>query len=271
MDLGLEGRVAIVTGSSAGIGRAIAVEFARERAAVVLNGRTAERLEEARAALSVHGTEIEAVLADVASPQGAARLVEAAVARFGGIDILVNNVAGGGGPAGFLALQDADWQRAFEQTLMSAVWCARAAVPHMLRRGRGSIVNIASTAGREPDVVVPHYNAAKAGLINLSKTLANAFAKDGIRVNCVCPGVTHTPAVEQAAIARLAEAGRAEAGLQPAEAVEAYFGPRRRMPLGRIGRPADIAPLVALLCSDRSSWTTGTCINVDGGWIKSIF
>jgi 3-oxoacyl-[acyl-carrier protein] reductase len=271
MDLDLQDRVAVITGSSDGIGRAIAADLAREGAVVVLNGRDPGRLEEARTALAPLGSRFEVVPADVTSAGGAETLIETAAERLGRIDILVNNVGGGGGPAGFLALEDADWQRTFEHTLMSAVWCSRAAIPHMQRQRSGAIVNIASTSGREPDVVVPHYNAAKAGLINLSKTLANSFAGDGIRVNCVCPGLTHTAAVERAALARLAEAGESTRELDPAEAVAAYFGPRRPLPLGRVGQPADISALVVLLCSDRSSWTTGACISIDGGWSKSIF
>jgi 3-oxoacyl-[acyl-carrier protein] reductase len=119
-------------------------------------------------------------------------------------------------------------------------------------------------------VVVCHYNAAKAGLVNLTKTLANAFAADGILVNCICPGLTRTAAVEDAARERLAETGQATEGLSGEELVRAYFGPRRPIPVGRIGEPEDIAGIVAFLCSEHASWITGTCINVDGGWVKGV-
>jgi 3-oxoacyl-[acyl-carrier protein] reductase len=140
----------------------------------------------------------------------------------------------------------------------------------MQSQGGGRIVNISSTSALEPDVVVCHYNAAKAGLVNLTKTLANSFAANRILVNCVCPGLTRTPAVEQAARQRLAEMGQATESLGSEELVRAYFGPRRPIPVGRIGEAEDIAGIVAFLCSEHASWITGTCINVDGGWVKGI-
>jgi 3-oxoacyl-[acyl-carrier protein] reductase len=270
MDLDLRGRVAVVTGSSGGIGRAIATEFAREGAAVVLSARGAERLEQTRHELATIGAPIEAVAADVGTPDGAERVIAAAVARFGKLDILVNNAGGASGPAGFLALSDDDWRRVMDQTLMSAVWCSRAAIPHLQRQGGGSIVMIGSTSGHQPDVVVPHYNVAKAGLISLSKTLANTFGPDKIRVNCVCPGLTRTPAIEKTAVRRLEEMGRSAAGMTATEAVNAYWSGRRQFPLGRIGEPEDIAGIVVLLCSERAAWITGDVFNVDGGWTKSM-
>ena len=129
---------------------------------------------------------------------------------------------------------------------------------------------IASTSAHQPDTVVCHYNAAKAALVNLSKTLANTFASENILVNCVCPGLTRTPAVEKSARRRLAEAGQEVEGLSDDEAVAAYFGPRRPIPLGRIGTPEEIAGLVVFLCSAQAAWITGTCINADGGWTKTM-
>jgi NAD(P)-dependent dehydrogenase (short-subunit alcohol dehydrogenase family) len=269
MELQLSGRVAVVTGSSAGIGRAIAAELACEGASVVVNARGAERLERTRAELAAIGSPIEAVVADVGTPAGAASVIERSVERFGRLDILVNNAGAASGPAGFLALSDDDWRRVWEQTLMSAVWCSRAAIRHLQRQG-GCIVMIGSTSGHQPDIVVPHYNVAKAGLISLSKTLANSFGKDKIRVNCVCPGLTHTAAIEKTAVRRLEETGQSAASLTASEAINAYWGSRRSFPLGRIGEPEDIAGLVVFLCSDRASWITGDCFNVDGGWTKSM-
>jgi 3-oxoacyl-[acyl-carrier protein] reductase len=270
MDFSLRGRVAVVTGSSAGIGRAIAAELSSEGASVVLNGRAADLLEGARADLAAAGAAVAAIRADVGTPNGAEALVRAALHHFGRIDILVNNAGGASGPAGFLSLSDDDWRRVLDQTLMSAVWCSRAAIPHMQRNGGGSIVMIGSTSGHQPDVVVPHYNVAKAGLISLSKTLANTFGKDGIRVNCVCPGLTRTPAIERTAKRRLEEAGHPAGAMTTAEAISAYWDSRRSFPLGRMGEVGDIAGLVVFLCSERASWITGACINVDGGWTKAM-
>ncbi len=177
MKLGLQDRIAVVTGSSAGIGRAIAGALADEGAAVVLSARGAERLEETRAALTSAGAMVEAVVADVSTAAGATEVIQAAIHRFGRIDILVNNAGGSPGPAGFLALADEDWQRAFDDNLMSAVRCARAAIPHMQEQGGGRIINIASTSAHQPDVIVCHYNAAKGGL-EPSTTLAMISPQD---------------------------------------------------------------------------------------------
>ena len=270
MDLSLSGRVAVVTGSSAGIGKAIAEALLREGASVVISARGRERLEQTQNELSPIGSPLASVVADVGTADGANAVIATAVQHFGRLDILVNNAGGASGPAGFLALSDEDWRRVWDQTLMSAVWCSRAAIPHMQRQHGGSIVMIGSTSGHQPDVVVPHYNVAKAGLISLSKTLANSFGSDHIRVNVVCPGLTRTPAVEKTAKRRLEEAGRSTEGLTAAQAVNAYWGERRAFPLGRVGEPEDIAGLVVFLCSDRASWITGDCFNVDGGWTKSM-
>jgi NAD(P)-dependent dehydrogenase (short-subunit alcohol dehydrogenase family) len=261
--IGLEGKTAIVTGSSTGIGLAIARALAAEGANVVVSARGAGRLEEARRTLTAEfSTPIEAVVADVATAQGCATLVDATRIRFGRIDVLVNNAGGSPGPGGFLNLADEDWQVAWDQNLMSAVRCSRLVIPDMQKQGGGRIVMISSTSAHQPDVVVCAYNAAKAALINLSKTLANAFAADRVLVNCVCPGLTRTPAVESTARRRLAEAGRAADDLTAEEAVAAYFGPRRPIPLGRIGTPEELA--------EQAAWITGACINVDGGWTKTI-
>jgi len=271
VQMGLTDRVAIVTGSSTGIGLAIGRALAVEGARVVLSARGRERLEEARRALATElGTAVEAIPADVGTAAGCAELVEGVRARFGRIDVLVNNAGGAGGPGGFMNLADEDWQHAFDLNLMSAVRCSRAVIPDMQKQGGGRIVMISSTSGHQPDTVVCHYNAAKAALLNLSKTLANAFAADRILVNCVCPGLTRTPAVESSAFHRLAEEGRPVAGLTADEAVAAYYGPRRPIPLGRAGMPEEIAGLVVFLCSDQASWITGTCINADGGWTKRM-
>jgi 3-oxoacyl-[acyl-carrier protein] reductase len=271
MQLALQGKVAVVTGSSAGIGLAIARALASEGASTLLSGRGRDRLTQAHQALMAEvSTPVASVEADLGTADGCRAVIDAAVERFGGVDILVNNAGGAPGPAGFMNLGDEHWQRALELNLMSAVRCSRAAIPHMQRRGGGRIVMISSTSAHQPDVVVCHYNAAKAAVINLSKTLANAFAADQILVNCVCPGLTRTPAVEKSARRRLAEAGTDVEGMSPDEAVASYFGPRRPIPLGRVGVPEDIAGLVTFLCSAQAAWITGTCIDVDGGWTKAI-
>lgn len=271
MNLGLAGKTAIVTGSSTGIGLAIARSLGVEGASLMLSARGEARLADVRAKLSEElSTPVEAVAADMGTAAGCRAVVDAAVERFGRLDILVNNAGGSPGPGGFMNLADEHWQIAFDLNLMSAVRCSRAAIPHMQKQGGGRIVMISSTSGHQPDTIVCHYNAAKAALINLSKTLANAFAPDQILVNCVCPGLTRTPAIEKSARKRLLEAGESVEGLDVEQIVAAYWGPRRPIPLGRVGAPEEIAGLVAFLCSAQASWITGTCINVDGGWTKTV-
>lgn len=270
MDSGLRGRTAIVTGGTRGIGFAIARGLVREGARVLVCGRDAGVLEGAVERLRRDG-EADGERGDLAVPADCERVVAACRRRFGDAEILVNNAAAtAGAAAGFLALADEHWKAAYEGTLMSAVRMSRLVLPAMIERRWGRIVMIASTSGREPDVVVPHYNAAKAAMINLSKTLANAFAPDQVLVNCVCPGLVRTEAIEASARLRLGEQGVDAKSMSADEVVDRYFGPRRPIPVGRIGRPEDVAGMVVLLCSEQSSWTTGACIDVDGGWVKSI-
>ena len=270
MDLGIRGRAAIVTGGSKGIGFAIAQALAREGVRVLLAARDAERLERAAAEIGPLG-DVAVEAADVRREADCRRIVESCRRVFGQVDVLVNNAAATAtGAAGFLALRDEDWLASYEGSLLSAVRLSRLVIPEMAKRRWGRIVMIASTSGRQPDVVVPHYNAAKAAMINLSKTLANSFAADQVLVNCVCPGLVRTEALEASARRRLEEQGVDTRELGDAEVVARYYGPRRPIPLGRIGEPSDVGGLVALLCSEQAAWITGACIDVDGGWVRSM-
>ena len=269
MDLGIRGRVALVTGGSKGIGFAIAAGLAREGVRVAVCARDEAALAAAAERLAVGGS-VVAVAGDVSTAEGCRRVFDETCRHFGSADILVNNAGGSSGPAGFLALSDANWLDTFEATLMSAVRLARLAIPPMQQRHWGRIIMISSTSGHQPDVVVPHYNAAKAGLINLAKTLSLDLAADNILVNCVCPGLVRTAAVEAAAEIRLREQGTDVAAMTADEMVDAYFGPRRPIPLGRVGAPDDVAGMVCLLCSEQAAWITGACVDVDGGWTKGM-
>jgi 3-oxoacyl-[acyl-carrier protein] reductase len=270
MDLHLTNKVALVTGASRGIGAAIAIELAREGADLVLCARGAEQLDETARVVATLGRQVAAVPADVVDAAGVQAVIDAALARFDHVDILVNNVGGAPGPGGFMNLSDAYWQAAWDLNLMSAVRFSRGLLPGMIGRRWGRIINIASTSAREPDVVVVHYNCAKAALLALSKSLANAHSKDGVLVNCVSPGITRTPALEHSAVKRLTERGESVDGLSAEEVVQRYYGPRRPVPIGRFGSPEEVAGIVAFLASERASWITGAHINVDGGWVKSI-
>ncbi len=254
----LAGQVALVTGASKGIGRAIALELARAGADLVINARGREALEAVAGEVRACGRQVETVAADVATEAGGQLVVERAVARFGRVDVLVNN-AGRGAPRRLLELTEADWQASFALNFMSAVRLSLACVPLMRASGGGRIINISSRVGRQPDPYFAPYAAAKAALINFTKSLANAFSRDGILSNCVLPGLVRTEAVEEAARTSAAATGKT------VEEVFAETLRARPIPIGRMGEPADVAGLVVFLASPRASWITGATFSVDGG------
>jgi len=258
----LHGKVAIVTGASKGIGREIALELSRDGASLVICARGPAPLLAVAGEINAGGGHVEAVAADVATADGPREVIAAARERFGRIDILVNN-AGKGSPKKLLELTEEDWHASFELNFMSAVRASLAAIPIMKAQGGGRIVNISSRVGRQPDPFFAPYGAAKAALINFTKSLANAFAKDGILVNCVVPGLVRTEAVEEAA------RKSAEATGKTVDEVFAETLRRRPIPLGRLGEPADVAGLVVFLVSEKASWITGSTFTVDGGIVPT--
>ncbi len=251
MDLGLEQKVCVVTGSSAGIGRAVASMLAGEGARVVTSSRGREGPDVGEA---LH------VAADLARPGGPEAVVEAALAAFGRVDCLVNNV-------GWVEIRkveditDEIWEQSFQSNLMSAARAIRAVVPGMLEQGGGSIVNVSSTAGKRPSQSMPDYSVMKAALLSLSRLVADRYAKDGIRSNAVAPGPTATPSW-------LAEGGLADQQPGSKDEVLAKVGAGR--PLGRLAEPEEIAAVVVFLCSERSSNVTGAAWGVDGGSVPVI-
>ena len=252
MDLGLAGKVAIVTGSSRGLGLASARSLAAEGCHVCLCARGEARLHEAAADVEAAGggrARVLTVAADVSRSDGVRQVTERAVETFGGLDILVNNVglAGGGG---VLETTDEQWQEAIDQTLMPAVRASRLAVPHLERRGGGAIVIVASIFGREAGGRMT-YNAVKAAEISLAKALAQQLAPRNIRVNSVSPGSI------------LFEGGSWWRRQQADPAGIAEFV-RHELPFGRFGTPAEVGDVVAFLCSPRASWMSGASIVVDG-------
>ncbi|MHB1583400.1 MAG: SDR family NAD(P)-dependent oxidoreductase [Acidimicrobiales bacterium] len=262
MDLGLRDRVAIVTGGSQGLGRAIALGLAAEGARLVICARRREVLEEAAKAIADLGTEAEPLVLDVTEASSAATTVEAALDRFGRVDIVVNN-AGKGSPRPLAEQTDEDWRASFELNLLSAVRLSLAAVPHLRRQGWGRIVNIASRVGREPDPYFAPYAAAKAGLINFTKSMGNAFSGEGVLTNCIVPGLIRGEGVEQAAVTS------AESTASTTDEVMAKILRRRPIPAGRLGEPEDVAGLAVFLASDAASWITGASFTVDGGITRS--
>ncbi len=258
MDLGLTNKVAIVTGSSRGLGLASARALVREGASVTLCGRTEATLRRAAEDLlaeAAAGGRVLAVVADVSTAGGVESVVERTVETFGGIDVLVNNVGMARG-GGLLETSDADWHEAIDQTLMPAIRASKLAVPHMQRRGGGSIIFIASIFGREAGGRMT-YNAVKAAEISLAKSLALQLAPSSIRVNSVSPGSI------------LFEGGSWWKRQQENPAAIAEFV-SRELPFGRFGRPSEVGDVVAFLASPRSSWISGTSVVVDGCQSRSF-
>ena len=251
MNLDLQNKVAIVTGSSRGLGLGSAKALAAEGCLVTVCARTESRLLEAASEIgdSVGSDRVLAVTADVSHPEGAQTIVDQTVRRFGGVDVLVNNVGLGRG-AGLLDTTDVEWQEAFDQTVLPAVRVSRHAVPHMRARGGGSIVIIASVFGREAGGRMT-YNAVKAAEISLAKSLALELAASNIRVNSVSPGSI------------LFEGGSWWKRQQADPAGIAEFV-KRELPFGRFGRPEEVADVVTFLASPRASWISGTSVVVDG-------
>jgi 3-oxoacyl-[acyl-carrier protein] reductase len=257
MDLGLAGKVAIITGGSKGLGLAAAHALVAEGARVVICGRTPATLAQASQALAARARQpddVLAVTADVSSQADLARLVSETVSRFGRVDVLVNNVGLGKG-GGLMDTPDDVWQQAFDQTLFPAIRASRLVVPHMRQAGGGVILLIASIWGRESGGRMT-YNAVKAAEISLGKALAQQLASSGIRVNSIAPGSI------------LFEGGSWHQRQQADPEGIAQFV-ARELPFGRFGRADEVGDVVAWLASPRASWISGACITVDGCQGKS--
>lgn len=253
MNLELDGKVAIVTGSSRGLGLASARALAREGCRVTLCARGAGALAAAAASFDDPGR-VLAVPADVSTPDGAAEVVGATVERFARVDILVNNVGKAGG-AGIDATSDEEWQSALDHTLFPAIRMSRLVVPHLRRAGGGVILMMASIWGRESGGRMT-YNAVKSAEISLAKAMAADLASANIRVNSVAPG----------SIAFEGGTWWTRQQKDP-EGMAAYVA--REIPMGRFGRAEEVGDVVAFLASSRASWITGACIPVDGGQGRS--
>jgi NAD(P)-dependent dehydrogenase (short-subunit alcohol dehydrogenase family) len=253
MDLGLEGRVAVVTGAANGIGFAIATTLAAE-GALVFGGDI-----EPGPLAELDG--VEPVEVDLLTAEGNETLIETARAAHGRIDVLVNVVGGARHRKAFTEVSDADWRWMWEFNFLTMVRACRAAIPVMTAGGGGSIVSLASDSGRQPDPFFVDYAAAKAAVINLSKSLSIEYGPQGIRSNVVTPGGTRTKGFDE--FFELSAAP--EWGMGFEEALEHFAKNVRRMPLGHLGQPEDVAAAVAFLASDTAKQVTGSDFRIDGG------
>lgn len=262
MDLGLDGRVALVTGSSRGLGRAIARELALEGAGVVINARDEAELRSTATALEdASGSAVVPVAGDVTDEATPGRLVRAALDELGRLDILVANA--GGPPAGGFDDFDADaYREAVELNFLSTVRLTRAAVPPMRERGWGRVVALTSVTVKEPIDGLLLSNVARPGVIGFIKTISRELAPDGILCNAVAPGYIATERVEELLRDRAEREGR------PVEEIRADQA--AGIPLGRVGEPDELAAAVAFLAGERAGYITGATIQVDGGFIRSL-
>jgi 3-oxoacyl-[acyl-carrier protein] reductase len=255
MDLGLKGKVAMISGASRGIGRAIALGLAAEGCRLSLCARGKEGLDQVAREAQGRGAEVLALAGDVTSESDARRWVEETQNRFDQVDILVNNV-GGSRPGGNLAASSEDWRGGFALNFFSALELCRLVVPLMHEQKSGCVINIASIYGREWGGPMT-YNAAKAAMISLSKELARELAPQGIRVNSVAPGSILFPG------------GSWEKRQNENPAGIAAFV-KAELPFGRFGTPEEVADVVVFLASDRARWVSGACMNVDGCQSRSL-
>lgn len=268
MDLGIEDRVAIVTGSSKGIGRSIAERLAAEGANVVTNARSAERAADAAAAIQDAGGAAIGVGADLTDPDDVSALVEEAVETFGTVDILVNNAGTVGSEREFHDLAIEEWEEVYDLNVFGLVRTTREALPYMREQEWGRIVNVASEAGTQPDDYKPHYDSSKAAVINLTKNLSKTYSSEGVLVNAVSPATTLTPLVEELFEERARETGESVEQVRGAFVREEK--PGMVLGLGRLGEPEETANVVAFLASEKASYVTGANYRVDGGSIFTM-
>jgi 3-oxoacyl-[acyl-carrier protein] reductase len=260
MELGLGGKVALVTGSSRGIGRGIAVELAREGCDLVLTGTDQKALNEAASAVTAHGRKAQTVAIDLRKDDAAAALVDAVKGVFGRLDILVNN-AGTTKRGDFLTLTDADWADGYALKFFAHVRLARAAWP-LLKASGGSLVSIGGTSGRVPTAGFTIGSSVNAAVAAFTKALADLGKTDGVQVNCIHPSYVDTERFARRVKADMERTGKSEADVREWH--------RQDIGIIRLGTTDDVANLVAFIVSPRGRWLHGATVDLDGGEVKSF-
>ena len=252
MDLGLKGKVAIITGSTEGIGKATALNFAQQGAKVAICSRDAEKVKHAVAEIEAAGGEVLGMAADISKAADIEQFINAVVAKFGRIDILVNN-AGSSQRGAFLETEDAKWAADFELKVFGAIRCTRLAVPHMIKQGGGRVINITNVAAKQPGAGSGPTSISRAAGLALTKMLSKEFAAQNILVNTVVIGKIKSGQHERT---------RIKLGLEP----EVYFKKvAADIPMGRMGETAEAANAIVFLASNLATYVTGTSLNLDGG------
>ncbi|MEI7679543.1 MAG: SDR family oxidoreductase [Betaproteobacteria bacterium] len=252
MDLGLKGKVAIITGSTEGIGKATALNFAQQGAKVAICSRDAEKVKHAVAEIEAAGGEVLGMAADISKAADIEQFINAVAAKFGRIDILVNN-AGSSQRGAFLETEDAKWAADFELKVFGAIRCTRLAVPHMIKQGGGRVINITNVAAKQPGAGSGPTSISRAAGLALTKMLSKEFAAQNILVNTVVIGKIKSGQHERT---------RKKLGLEP----EVYFKKvAADIPMGRMGETAEAANAIVFLASNLATYVTGTSLNLDGG------
>jgi len=267
MDLKLNGKVALVTGSSAGIGEAIAERLAQEGAGVIVHGRNRERAQAVAERITRAGGRAKVAIGDLATDAGAASVIKEALAAFGGVDIVVNN-AGGYEATDWASATPDKWAEVYNQNVLSMVRVIQGTLEHVKSRGWGRFIQLGSAVGSAPFPGMPDYNVTKAANINMTVSLAKALAGTNVTANTVSPGPVRTPGLEGffAAVAQQMGVSGTFEQIEPTVIKNA-------MPsvlVGRAGRPEEIADAVAFLASPRADYITGANLRVDGGFVPAV-
>lgn len=264
MDLGVKGRAAVIAASSKGLGFACALELAREGASVAICSRDRARIEDAANRLreAVPGAKVHAATIDLSREIDCRRFIDDAADAFGQLDILVTN-SGGPVPGSFDQISTDDLRSAIDGNLMSQIIMMNAAVPHMRERKWGRIVNILAITVKQPRSSLLVSSTLRPGVMGYARTIANDLARDGITVNNVAPGYTRTE--------RLDELAEHMSKTQSRSIEDVFAQWERDIPAQRLGRPEELAAVVTFLCSERASYLTGVTVQVDGGWVQSLY